>query len=94
MDRGSYSDGKLLSSRPGGLAEPRPCAGNRGTLISAEDLFYSIPTRRRALRASEEYSRIGDVITKYVSFTVLCYNVYTYAVSDVYECMYHIFSYF
>ena len=68
-NRASYSDGKLLPARPGGPAAPRPCAGNQGTLISAEDLFYNIPTRKRALKASEEYSRIADVITKLEPYT-------------------------
>ena len=62
--RASYADGKMLPSKPGGLAEPRPCAGNQGTQISAEDLFYNMPTRKRALKGSEEYSRIADIITK------------------------------
>ena len=64
--RASYSDGKLLPARPGAPAGPRPCAGNQGTQISAEDLFYNIPNRKRALKASEEYNRISDVVTKLV----------------------------
>ena len=64
VHRASYSDGKLLPARVGGSAEPRPCAGNQGTLIVAEDLFYNIPTRKRALKAADEYHRIADVITK------------------------------
>ena len=62
--RAPYADGKMLPSKPGGVAEPRPCAGNQGTQISAEDLFYNMPTRKRALKASEEYTRIADAITK------------------------------
>ncbi|KAJ7910618.1 histidine kinase-like ATPase [Mycena leptocephala] len=71
-----YLDGVLVEAKPGQTAEPKPCAGNDGTTIIIEDLFYNTPTRLSALRsASEEYSRILDVITKYavhnpkVSFT-------------------------
>ncbi|XP_072533534.1 DNA mismatch repair protein Mlh1 [Salminus brasiliensis] len=68
--RASYCDGKLK-------APPKPCAGNQGTLISVEDLFYNVPTRRKALKSpSEEYSRIVEVMSRYAihnsgkSFTV------------------------
>ncbi|KAI9263311.1 putative DNA mismatch repair protein MlH1 [Phascolomyces articulosus] len=74
--RASYSDGKLAPPRPGASADPKPCAGNDGTQITAEDLFYNVPTRRRALKsASDEYNRILDVVSRYavhnstVSFT-------------------------
>ncbi|CEJ05402.1 Putative DNA mismatch repair protein (Fragment) [Rhizopus microsporus] len=74
--RASYSDGKLVPARPGQSADPKPCAGNNGTQITAEDLFYNVPTRRKALKsASEEYNRILDITTRYavhnsgVSFT-------------------------
>ncbi|KAI9498783.1 DNA mismatch repair protein mlh1 [Zychaea mexicana] len=74
--RANYSDGKLVSPRPGVSADPKPCAGNDGTQITAEDLFYNVPTRRRAFKSfSEEYNRIVDVVSRYavhnsaVSFT-------------------------
>ncbi|KAJ6631150.1 DNA binding protein [Mycena sp. CBHHK59/15] len=61
-----YLDGALVEAKPGQTAEPKPCAGNDGTTIVIEDLFYNTPTRLSALRsASEEYSRILDVLTKY-----------------------------
>lgn len=57
--RASYCDGKLKSA-------PKPCAGNQGTLISVEDLFYNVSTRRKALKSpSEEYSRIVEVVSRY-----------------------------
>jgi len=63
--RAAYQDGKIVSAALGQPAEARPCAGNHGTLISVEDLFYNMPSRRRALKsASEEYSRIADVVNK------------------------------
>ncbi|KAF7323905.1 DNA-mis-repair domain-containing protein [Mycena kentingensis (nom. inval.)] len=61
-----YLDGSLVEGKPGQTAEPKPCAGNDGTTIIIEDLFYNTPTRLAALRSpSEEYSRILDVVTKY-----------------------------
>ncbi|XP_048384844.1 DNA mismatch repair protein Mlh1 isoform X2 [Stegostoma tigrinum] len=68
--RASYSDGRLK-------APPKPCAGNQGTQITVEDLFYNIATRRKALKnPSDEYSRIVEVMSRYaihnsgVSFAV------------------------
>ncbi|XP_056376356.1 DNA mismatch repair protein Mlh1 isoform X2 [Hyla sarda] len=57
--RASYTDGKLK-------APPKPCAGNQGTQISVEDLFYNISTRRKALKSvSEEHARIVEVVSRY-----------------------------
>nr|KAF6420786.1 mutL-like protein 1 [Molossus molossus] len=68
--RATYSDGKLK-------APPKPCAGNQGTQITVEDLFYNISTRRKALKnPSEEYGKILDVVGRYsihnsgISFSV------------------------
>ncbi|EKM56943.1 uncharacterized protein PHACADRAFT_119030 [Phanerochaete carnosa HHB-10118-sp] len=73
--KAAYIDGKL-ASKDGSPTEPKACAGNDGTIITVENLFYNTPTRLSALRgSSEEYSRILDVVTKYavhnphVSFT-------------------------
>lgn len=61
-----YSDGKLVPQRPGMSADPKPCAGNKGTQITVEDLFYNVATRRKALKSpGEEYSKILDVVSKY-----------------------------
>ncbi|CAJ1067804.1 DNA mismatch repair protein Mlh1 [Xyrichtys novacula] len=57
--RASYSDGKLKGA-------PKPCAGNQGTQIHVEDLFFNVSTRRKALKsASDEYSRIVEVVSRY-----------------------------
>ena len=65
-DRACYEDGKLVPAKGVQTAEPKPCAGNDGTIITVEDLFYNTPTRLSALRSStEEYGRILDVMTKY-----------------------------
>jgi DNA mismatch repair protein MLH1 len=61
-----YADGKLTSPKPGQSAEPKPKAGRQGTQITVEDLFYNIPSRRRAFRsASEEYAKILELVGKY-----------------------------
>lgn len=53
--RASYVDGKLTGTL-------KPSAGNQGTQITVEDLFYNVPTRRKALKsASEEHAKIAEV---------------------------------
>ena len=57
--KASYVDGKLA-------ATPQACAGNIGTQIVVEDMFYNIPTRRKAFRNdSEEQQKVASVVTKY-----------------------------
>ncbi|GAO49345.1 hypothetical protein G7K_3496-t1 [Saitoella complicata NRRL Y-17804] len=64
--RATYSDGKLVPAKPGQSADPKPVAGKTGTQITAEDLFYNVPTRRRAFRnANDEYMRLLDVVQRY-----------------------------
>jgi len=58
-DRASYEDSKLK-------APPKPCAGNQGTQITVEDLFYNVSTRRKALKSiGEEHNKIADVVGRY-----------------------------
>lgn len=57
--KASYVDGKLK-------APLKSCAGNQGTTIVIENLFYNVATRRKALsNPNEEFNRITDVVTKY-----------------------------
>lgn len=45
---------------------PKPCAGNQGTIITIEDLFYNMPQRRQMLKSpNEEFGRISEVMAKY-----------------------------
>lgn len=61
-----YAAGKLTPAKPGQTADPKACAGRQGTQIQVEDLFYNVPTRRRAFRsASEEYAKIADQVGRY-----------------------------
>ncbi|KAJ2810191.1 DNA mismatch repair protein, partial [Coemansia furcata] len=64
--KANYADGKLVPAKPGGSCEPEPCAGNNGTILVAEDLFYNIPSRKNALKNSrDEYNRIFEVASRY-----------------------------
>lgn len=57
--RATYKDGKLIGV-------PKPCAGNQGTQIIVEDLFYNVPQRKQALKQpNEEFQKILDVVGKY-----------------------------
>jgi DNA mismatch repair protein MLH1 len=61
-----YAAGKLAPLKSGQSADPKACAGRQGTQIQVEDLFYNVPTRRRAFRsASEEYAKIVEQVGKY-----------------------------
>ncbi len=64
--KAKFMDGKMVPLVPGEPSSPRPCAGNVGTTINAQDLFYNMDTRRKAFKnASEQYQKILDVVTRY-----------------------------
>ncbi|CAH2984969.1 unnamed protein product [Chilo suppressalis] len=57
--KGSYESGKLKG-------QIKACAGNNGTQITVEDLFYNVLARKKALRSpTEEYAHIMDVVSGY-----------------------------
>lgn len=63
---GRYADGAMVTAAGAPASKPTPCAGNTGTTVTVEDMFYNVPTRLRALRsASDEYRRILDVVQRY-----------------------------
>ncbi|KAI0840974.1 DNA mismatch repair protein MutL [Hypoxylon sp. FL0890] len=64
--RAHYDGGKLSPAKPGQSADPKPIAGRVGTQISVEDLFYNVPSRRKAFRSpSDEYNKIIDMVGRY-----------------------------
>ncbi|XP_044272404.1 DNA mismatch repair protein Mlh1 [Tribolium madens] len=57
--KAQFVDGKLQGS-------PLPTAGNQGTIITVEDLFFNMSVRKKALRSpAEEYQKISEVVGKY-----------------------------
>ncbi|KAL5601195.1 hypothetical protein BROUX41_006000 [Berkeleyomyces rouxiae] len=61
-----YQDGRMAAPKPGQSAEPKAVAGRPGTAIKVEDMFYNVPTRRRAFRSpAEEYNKIIDIVGRY-----------------------------
>lgn len=64
--RAHYLDGKLTPAKPGQTAEPKGVAGRPGTQITVEDLFFNIPTRRKAFRSpADEFNKIMDMVGRY-----------------------------
>ena len=65
--KASYEDGELEKDSKTGIAsKPQPAAGNDGTTITIEDLFFNSSLRRNALRKhSEEYSLISELVMAY-----------------------------
>ncbi|KLU93229.1 DNA mismatch repair protein mutL, partial [Magnaporthiopsis poae ATCC 64411] len=64
--RAHYDGGRLAPAKPGQSPDPKAVAGRQGTQITVEDLFYNVPSRRRAFRsASDEYNKIIDMVGRY-----------------------------
>lgn len=69
-DGNPTSDPKLPANENStATIKPKPSAGKEGTTITVQDLFYNIPSRRRAMegRRSErdEYDRILNCVQRY-----------------------------
>lgn len=63
-----YVNGKTatMKFKPDPNIKPQPVAGNAGTQITAEDLFYNLPSRLHALRSkNDEWIKILDVLGRY-----------------------------
>lgn len=64
--KAKYFCGKMIPLQPNRPAKTLPCAGNRGTQIVIEDLFFNYPARKLALsNQTEEWKRILTVIERY-----------------------------
>ncbi|GAA6021194.1 hypothetical protein JCM11491_001602 [Sporobolomyces phaffii] len=65
--KAAYSDGQLIPVKSGStVAAPVPTAGNDGTTIVVEDLFFNTPQRLKSLRSAlDEYHRIVAVVIAY-----------------------------
>lgn len=64
--RAHYQDGSLAAPKPGQPVEPKAVAGRPGTQITVEDLFFNIPTRRKAFRShADEFNKILDMVGRY-----------------------------
>lgn len=59
--RAFYKDGKLK-------APPKPCAGNVGTIITVEDLFHNIATRKKSMKSyNEEHLKVVEVVSDFMT---------------------------
>ncbi|GAA5824837.1 hypothetical protein JCM11251_005364 [Rhodosporidiobolus azoricus] len=65
--KAAYADGQLVPVKAGSSeVAPVPCAGNDGTVLNVEDLFYNTPQRLKSLQtAANEYARIVSVVLAY-----------------------------
>lgn len=70
--RASYKDGLLK-------APPKSCAGNVGTIITVEDLFYNIATRKKSMKSfNEEHLKVVEVVNVKKLFLFCVYLLYNF----------------
>jgi DNA mismatch repair protein MLH1 len=64
--KAKYCDGKMVPFKQGENIQLKACAGNIGTTILVEDLFYNMLNRRLAFsNHNDEHQRVVDVVVKY-----------------------------
>ena len=53
----------FLDGKPTGKSTP--CAGKKGTIIRARDLYHNMKTRRETMSAGDEQNKIADIVRAY-----------------------------
>ena len=78
VSRTAEGDAYALSCEGGALGAVRPAAGAKGTVVTADDLFYNVPARLKFLKSdAQEEADIGGVMARFllshpeISFTYL-----------------------
>lgn len=62
-----YKSGQIVGENGDETKEsdPKACMGSDGTIISARNMFYSVPQRRTTFNTFNEYLKIISVVRKY-----------------------------
>ncbi|KXN72050.1 DNA mismatch repair protein MutL, partial [Conidiobolus coronatus NRRL 28638] len=59
----AYEMGELVPLKAGLSKDPVPCAGNKGTTITVEDIFYNSPMRRPSIGSAKDcYQKIVSIL--------------------------------
>ena len=75
--KAKYFSGKIIPLQTNKPAKAIPCAGNPGTQITIEDLFFNFPSRKSALsNPADELKKIMYVIERYsIHYPNISFNV-------------------